>query len=76
MSEEESSGKERFECLEDLPGVGPTMSKRLRELGFRFVEPETGFLACGYAGKGRLASTEAILREVKDALETKPSPER
>ena len=38
MSEEASLGKEEFECLEDLPGVGPTMSKRLRELGFHTVE--------------------------------------
>jgi phosphopantothenoylcysteine decarboxylase/phosphopantothenate--cysteine ligase len=41
---------------------------RLRELGFRIVDPEAGFLACGYEGEGRLASEAAIIEAVKAAL--------
>lgn len=33
----------------------------LKEIGFRFVEPDEGYLACGYVGKGRLAEPEEIL---------------
>jgi phosphopantothenoylcysteine decarboxylase/phosphopantothenate--cysteine ligase len=41
---------------------------RLRAHGRRFVEPESGELACGWEGRGRLASLEAIAAEVKAAL--------
>jgi phosphopantothenoylcysteine decarboxylase/phosphopantothenate--cysteine ligase len=40
----------------------------LRERGVRFVEPESGYLACGMTGAGRLASVEAIAQAVMDAL--------
>ncbi|MDH4163439.1 MAG: bifunctional phosphopantothenoylcysteine decarboxylase/phosphopantothenate--cysteine ligase CoaBC [Nitrospirota bacterium] len=33
----------------------------LRETGARIVEPETGMLACGVEGKGKLASAESIV---------------
>ncbi len=33
---------------------------RLRELGYRVVEPESGSLACGTEGPGRLAEVETI----------------
>lgn len=33
----------------------------LRARGHRFVEPDTGHLACGYIGAGRLAPAEQIL---------------
>src|SRR5690349_4717962 len=33
---------------------------RLRALGYHFAEPESGELACGWEGRGRLASLEAI----------------
>jgi phosphopantothenoylcysteine decarboxylase/phosphopantothenate--cysteine ligase len=36
--------------------------KALQDLGYQVFEPEEGFLACGYEGKGRLPSTE-IIRE-------------
>ncbi|MCX5800100.1 MAG: bifunctional phosphopantothenoylcysteine decarboxylase/phosphopantothenate--cysteine ligase CoaBC [Candidatus Eisenbacteria bacterium] len=46
---------------------------RLRSLGYKFVEPESGALACGEKAKGRLASVETILREVELVLGgTKP----
>jgi phosphopantothenoylcysteine decarboxylase/phosphopantothenate--cysteine ligase len=40
---------------------------RLAARGFRFVEPETGWLACGLEGKGRLAAIEAIVEAITDA---------
>ncbi len=40
----------------------------LRERGVVFVEPESGYLACGMTGSGRLASVEAIAQAVMDAL--------
>jgi phosphopantothenoylcysteine decarboxylase len=36
----------------------------LRDDGVRFIEPESGDLACGYQGIGRLASLDAILAAV------------
>ena len=36
----------------------------LREQGVRFIEPETGPLACGTAGQGRLADPASIIREI------------
>jgi DNA repair protein RadA len=36
--EEVSLTKKKYEYLEDLPGVGPTTAKKLRELGFHTVE--------------------------------------
>jgi len=41
---------------------------RLRERGVRVIEPDEGYLACGMTGAGRLASLEAIIAEVKNAL--------
>ncbi len=40
---------------------------RLQERGVRFVEPETGSLACGWEGAGRLASPDQILFAVERA---------
>jgi phosphopantothenoylcysteine decarboxylase/phosphopantothenate--cysteine ligase len=37
----------------------------LRKRGFRFVEPESGFLACGTYAKGRLADPARIVAEVE-----------
>jgi DNA repair protein RadA len=36
--EEESLTKQRYESLEDLPGVGPSTAQKLRELGFHTIE--------------------------------------
>lgn len=43
----------------------------LMETGTRFIEPDTGKLACGATGPGRLASTEKILGAVAAALAPK-----
>lgn len=36
----------------------------LKKRGLKFIEPDAGYLACGWEGKGRLAEPEAILREL------------
>ncbi len=40
----------------------------LRELGYEFVEPGTGRLACGVAGRGRLADLELIIEKIKSLV--------
>jgi phosphopantothenoylcysteine decarboxylase/phosphopantothenate--cysteine ligase len=41
--------------------------ERLRERGVRFVGPESGFLACGWEGEGRMAEPAAIAAAVERA---------
>ncbi|KKM12914.1 phosphopantothenoylcysteine decarboxylase [Clostridiales bacterium PH28_bin88] len=41
---------------------------RLQELGFYVIEPESGMLACGMEGKGRLAPVEQILQAAAGIL--------
>lgn len=36
----------------------------LRSRGYRFVEPDSGMLACGYEGAGKLAAADRILESV------------
>ncbi|MGL4912904.1 MAG: bifunctional phosphopantothenoylcysteine decarboxylase/phosphopantothenate--cysteine ligase CoaBC [Romboutsia sp.] len=43
----------------------------LKELGYNFVEPESGRLACGDTGKGKLATPETIVEEVAKLLTQK-----
>jgi phosphopantothenoylcysteine decarboxylase/phosphopantothenate--cysteine ligase len=38
--------------------------RKLRRVGYHFIEPAEGYLACGYEGKGRLPEPEQILEEV------------
>ena len=40
----------------------------LKELGYNFVEPESGRLACGDVGEGKLAQPEVIVNEVVNLL--------
>ena len=42
----------------------------LRERGVSIVEPDSGYLACGMVGSGRLADVEAIADAVMKALST------
>lgn len=42
--------------------------QRLRERGVAIIEPDEGYLACGWTGPGRLASNDAILAGVRKAL--------
>jgi phosphopantothenoylcysteine decarboxylase/phosphopantothenate--cysteine ligase len=43
----------------------------LKAVGVRFVDPESGPLACGVTGQGRLASAERILQSVREAFSSK-----
>ncbi len=42
--------------------------KRLKDLGFKFVGPIRGRLACGYEGLGHIAEAPQIVKEVLKAL--------
>lgn len=42
--------------------------KNLKNLGYRFVEPKKGRLACGKIGVGCLAEVDTILKEIKNIL--------
>lgn len=42
--------------------------KKLAELNYKIVEPESGFLACGYEGQGRLASVDKIFETALNEL--------
>jgi phosphopantothenoylcysteine decarboxylase/phosphopantothenate--cysteine ligase len=45
--------------------------RKLRRLGYHFIEPAEGYLACGYEGKGRLPEPEVILEEIRGLLKKK-----
>jgi phosphopantothenoylcysteine decarboxylase / phosphopantothenate---cysteine ligase len=52
----------------------PAVLKNIRtltEYGYRFIEPQEGFLACGYVGKGRLEEPETILALIEDYFQEK-----
>lgn len=42
--------------------------KKLKSLGYKFIEPRIGELACGKTGIGCLAEVETIVKEVKRTL--------
>ena len=46
---------------------------KLKEQGVFVIEPEEGFLACGYNGKGRLADVSLIFEKVEEVLIQKTS---
>ncbi len=41
---------------------------KLSELGFSFVEPGRGELACGYEGKGKLADVNTVFEGIEEVL--------
>lgn len=43
---------------------------KLRRLGYEILEPESGFLACGYQGKGRLCSLEKIFDKTVNIIKS------
>jgi len=45
--------------------------EKLRARGYKFVDPESGELACGYEGKGRLAEVPTIMEEIRALLSPK-----
>ncbi|MFK4424362.1 bifunctional phosphopantothenoylcysteine decarboxylase/phosphopantothenate--cysteine ligase CoaBC [Bacillus mycoides] len=45
----------------------------LKALGYTFIEPGEGFLACGYVAKGRLEEPEVIIKRLEEVFsEQKP----
>jgi len=69
MSEEASLEEKKYECLEDLPGIGPAISKKLRELGFHTVESLATATAkeLGLAGIGEKKALE-VIREARSSM--------
>ncbi|WAA13656.1 bifunctional phosphopantothenoylcysteine decarboxylase/phosphopantothenate--cysteine ligase CoaBC [Fervidibacillus halotolerans] len=49
------------------PAVQKNM-ETLKRYGYRFIEPNEGYLACGYIGKGRLEEPERITEIVIDVF--------
>ncbi|HXE75531.1 MAG TPA: bifunctional phosphopantothenoylcysteine decarboxylase/phosphopantothenate--cysteine ligase CoaBC [Candidatus Xenobia bacterium] len=49
---------------------------RLRQSGVHIVEPDEGYLACGWTGPGRLAKTETIVARVREVLGLKHDLEK
>ncbi|KGJ50334.1 phosphopantothenoylcysteine decarboxylase [Clostridium sp. NCR] len=45
--------------------------KTLKDLDYKFVEPESGRLACGDIGSGKLASVDTIFNSIIELLEIK-----
>ena len=42
--------------------------KKLQGLGWHLIEPDTGELACGYEGKGRLPDPNEIVKFVEGII--------
>jgi len=42
--------------------------RKLKSLGYKFIEPKVGELVCGKVGIGCLAETESIVKEAKQSL--------
>lgn len=50
----------------------PIVKENLNRLHYNILEPEEGYLACGYAGKGRLCSLDKIFDKTVELLNYKP----
>lgn len=49
----------------------PIIQENLNKLHYTILEPESGYLACGYEGKGRLCSLEKIFDKTVEILNYK-----
>lgn len=45
--------------------------RKLKRVGYRFMEPAEGYLACGYEGKGRLPKSQDIVEAIQGLLKKK-----
>ena len=45
--------------------------KKLKELGYYFVEPDSGMLACGVEGKGKFPKLDKIVNEINKMIDEK-----
>ena len=50
----------------------PIIQENLHKLHYTILEPESGFLACGYTGKGRLCSIDKIFNKTVELINYKP----
>ena len=50
----------------------PIIQENLHKLHYSILEPESGYLACGYEGKGRLCKIEKIFDKTVEMLNYKP----
>lgn len=50
----------------------PIIQENLRKLSCTVLEPESGYLACGYLGRGRLCKIEKIFDKTVELLNYKP----
>ena len=50
----------------------PVLQENLHKLHYEILEPESGFLACGYEGKGRLCSLDKIFDKTVELINYKP----
>lgn len=50
----------------------PLISENLGKFHYEILEPESGYLACGYEGKGRLCSLDKIFDKTVEILKCKP----
>ena len=50
----------------------PVLQENLNKLHYEILEPESGYLACGYEGKGRLCSLDKIFDKTVELLKYKP----
>ena len=69
MTEEVDLEKKKYECLEDLPGVGPAIAQKLRELGFHTVESLATATAkeLGPAGIGEKKALQ-VIRKARSSM--------
>jgi len=69
MTEEFPLAKKKYEYLEDLPGIGPAISQKLRELGFHTVESLATATAKELepAGIGEKKALE-VIREARSSM--------
>jgi phosphopantothenoylcysteine decarboxylase/phosphopantothenate--cysteine ligase len=67
-------------AMNDKMWANPLVARNvetLRAVGYHFLEPAAGHLACGSVGPGRLPATELITSEIDrclDALPARPRP--
>ena len=52
------------------PIVRDNIQKLDKVAGYRFIEPESGHLACGSFGPGRLASAEKLIEAIDEVLKS------
>jgi len=69
MTEESPLAKKKYEYLEDLPGIGPAISQKLRDLGFHTVESLATATAkeLAPAGIGQKKALE-VIREARSSM--------